>query len=351
MNPGMTLKDKLIDAEHYLEKYKLKLKEKLGLFDTAIIYPYRGYGTDRKAVLKGRVLEQEKTIHGDEARDEGVLHNALRFFKRYESDEIPGVNIHASFAGCEQTVTSNADGFFEFTFDYDKKPSPGWHEVTLRLVGSEYDLPIRETSTGEIFIPEDSPDFGIISDVDDTLIESNATNLMERIVTMMKHTARSRPVFEGAKELYDELTGEKKNPLWFVSGSSYNLHDLLIELAEYNELPKAPFMLRDLGLDDTQWVKRDTHKYKMMQLEHLLDMYPDLNFILIGDSGQQDPEIYRQVIENYPQRIRAVYIRHVTGTKREKEIQQIAENLELPLTLFCESKEAISHCRSEGFIG
>ena len=73
----MTLRETLMQAEHYLDEYKRKTKEKLGLFEKAIIYPYRGYGNDTKAVLKGRVLEKEKTIHGDDAKDKGMIHNAL----------------------------------------------------------------------------------------------------------------------------------------------------------------------------------------------------------------------------------------------------------------------------------
>ncbi len=350
LSKPMTFKDKLTEAEHYLDTYKLKVKEKLGLFETSIIYPYRGYGNDQNAVLKGRILEKEKTIHEDEARDKGILHNALRFLKRYESDEIPGVTIRGSFAGCEQTVTSNDDGYFQFNFEYREKPRPGWHDVQLHVVDTEYDVPLKKECTAKIFIPAENPEFGIISDVDDTLIESNATNLLERIVTMMKHTARSRPVFEGVKDLYDALTAGGKNPLWFVSGSSYNLHDLLTELADFNNLPMAPFLLRDLGLNESQWIKQDTTPYKMKHLTHLLDMYPSLNFVLIGDSGQQDPEIYCKVINNYPGRVKAVYIRHVAGQKRADEIKGMSENLELPITLITKSEEAISHAHSNSLI-
>lgn len=346
----MTLKEKLLDAEEYLDTYKLKLKEKLGLFESAMAYPYRGYGNEQQAILKGRVLEKEKTIHSDEARDRGALHNALRFFKRYESDEIPGVTLMASFAGSEKTVTSGGDGYFEFHFNYHEKPDPGWHPVTIEVVESKYDLSLRETSEAEIFIPQDSPDFGIISDVDDTLIESNATNLIERIVTMIRHTARTRPVFEGVKELYDGLLQNGRNPLWFVSGSSYNLHDLLTELAEFNELPKAPFMLRDLGMDDNQWLKRDTSPYKMMHLRNLFEMYPQLSFVLLGDSGQQDPEIYKKLAGEFPGRIRAIYIRHVTGEDRRKEVEAIAGELTMPVVLISDSKDALRHAEETGLI-
>ena len=167
---------------------------------------------------------------------------------------------------------------------------------------------------------------------------------------MVTHTARSRPVFEGAKELYEALCKDGCNPLWFVSGSSYNLHDLLTELCVYNDIPKAPFMLRDLGLDDTQWLKKDTDKYKMMHLEHIFDMYPDLKFLLIGDSGQQDPEIYQQVDKKYPERVLGVYIRHVADDARARTVSKIAREMQPPVTMFNESEQAIRHAKQTRFI-
>ncbi len=346
----MTLRETLLKAEHYLDEYKRQTKEKLGLFEKAILYPYRGYGNDTKAVLKGRVLEKEKAIHGDNSEDKGIVHNALRFLKRYESDEIPGVRIKASFAGDEQEVTSNDDGYFEFWFSYERKPAPGWHDVQLHVTGSEYDVPMETEAVARIFIPRDDARFGVISDVDDTLIESNATNLIERIKTMVTHTARSRPVFEGAVELYDTFSDNYKNPLWFVSGSSYNLHDLLTELCHFNDIPEAPFLLRDLGLDDTQWLKRDTAAYKMEHLRHIFNMYPGMNFILFGDSGQQDPEIYRKTEQEFPDRILAVYIRHVADESRGEQIKTMARDMRVPLVMIRDSSEAISHAKELNLI-
>ncbi len=208
----MSVRESIIKAEKYLDKYKRQTKEKLGLFETAIIYPYRGYGNDKKALLKGRVLEQEKAIHSSERENrEGLMYNALRFLKRYESDEIPGITIQGEFAGQIQSTTSGDDGYFELIFHYDKRPTPGWNEVPLKVVEKEMDIPIKMEATGEIFIPEVSANYGIISDVDDTLIESNATNLIERIKTMVTHNAHSRPVFDGVEHLYQALSNNFQN--------------------------------------------------------------------------------------------------------------------------------------------
>src|SRR5690606_18070557 len=54
--------------------------------------------------------------------------------------------------------------------------------------------------------------------------------------------------------------------------------------------------------------------HKQAAIRRILAEYPALPFILVGDSGQEDPEIYASVVRDHPRRISAIYIRDVPLT-------------------------------------
>ncbi|UII26980.1 App1 family protein [Fulvivirga maritima] len=145
------------------------------------------------------------------------------------------------------------------------------------------------------------------------------------------------------------LVNENKNPLFFVSGSSFNLYDLLTKFCQHHNIPKAPFLLRNLGLDNEKWFKLNTDKYKKAYIEEILQMYPDLSFILIGDSGQKDPEIYTSLCEKYPNQIKAIYIRHVGDQARLDEINALGQQISADFLVMNHSKEAIKHLKNKNW--
>jgi phosphatidate phosphatase APP1 len=92
----------------------------------------------------------------------------------------------------------------------------------------------------------------------------------------------------------------------------------------------------------------------MANIRRLLQTFPHLPFVLIGDSGEQDPEIYRAVVKEYPKRIRVIYVRSVDRhpsriaaiDKLIEEVQQTASQL----VLTPDSEFAAVHAAAEGLI-
>ena len=85
----------------------------------------------------------------------------------------------------------------------------------------------------------------------------------------------------------------------------------------------------------------------------LFDTHSDLSWVLIGDSGQQDPEIYREAVREYPGRVRTIYIRDVTNPERDREVHAIAEEVEamgVEMRLVEETVEAGEHAAANGLI-
>ncbi len=340
-----SFRNKILKSEKGFDRVKMKVKDALNLFDPVIIFPYRGFGTGENFFIEGRVLEKEEVIHGEKEHSNSLWNNIRKIWKRYESDEIPGVEIEAEMKGVSAKTISDEEGFFKLTFKTPpgKVIDDGWHEAVLRITNMPFDVEYEETATAQVLITNQQDNFGIISDVDDTIIKSSAMNTFKKLKIMLTQNARNRVAFEGVEKFYQRLTCNGKNPLFFVSGSSWNLYDMLVTFCRHQNIPDAPFFLRNLGLTAEQWLKQDTSPYKKAYITQLLKLYTRMPFILIGDSGQKDPEIYTELNREFPGRIKAIYIRHVHTDKRKAELERMAETIDVPFLVLKDSGNALEH--------
>ncbi|MGF1451101.1 MAG: App1 family protein [Opitutales bacterium] len=340
--------------EKVIDRTRIRVKSRLGWTKPIIAFPYRGYGTPHAVKMRGRVLEKEARIHsGDGVPSANMWQNFKKMLDRFESDEIPRATVSAELLGRQTQAVSDEEGYFElnFTFTEPLRVEPGWYPVALTLESVPYGLKREPEAAGEVYIaPPEVPEFGVISDVDDTILQSNITSTFGKFWTALRYDAAQRTPFEGVEALYRMLVGKLPRPLFFVSGSSYNLYDLLVDFTQHHRIPKAPFLLRDLGLTTLNWIKQDSRPYKLGYIRELFEMYPGLNFILIGDSGERDPEIYRDICRDFPGRVKAIYIRHVAGHERRQEVEALREQLNVDLLLMDTTDEAIEHAREHGWI-
>lgn len=346
------LKNWIIKAERGFDQAKYRVKNKLNFFNDVIIFPYRGFGNKNEAFIRGRVLEKEEIIHGDKIVPNNLYYNLKKTWKRYASDEIPGVGVKGTLNGVEADSISDNEGYFDLHFKdlhvFDLED--GWHDVELEITNMPFGLGYEEKAVGEVLISDQDNSFGIISDIDDTIIHTDIINKVQMILNTIRYDSENRVAFDGVPELYRKLSQNHQNPLLFVSGSSYNLYEMLDVFCRLNEIPKAPFVLRDLGIGPSQWVKESSHSFKTRNIEMILEVYDELSFILIGDSGEEDPEIYLDIHQKYPGRVKAIYIRHVHSDARQREIEEMTESLDIPFLLMKDSGEALEHAKRLGWV-
>jgi phosphatidate phosphatase APP1 len=301
-----------------------------------IIMPYLGYGTRRRVRLCGRVL-QDKGFRPAHTVD-GRWRNLVAFYRRLESDEVPGAKLRAALGGRETQAITDREGYFSVTLE-GLSLKPGWHDVRLHLA--------REPQTrgiGRVLVPSPRARFGVISDIDDTVVLSNARNKLKMVLALALSNARTRKPFKGVAAFYRALHAGI-NPLFYVSKSPWNLYAPLVEFLEVQGLPAGPLALRDFGL-------RMRKNHKTEAIERILGTYPKLPFVLIGDSGEQDPEIYAGIVRRFPGRIRVVYIRSVNA-ERIAAVQDLAEKVGptgAQLVLAPDSEFAAAHAAGEGLI-
>lgn len=318
-------------AEEKFDDIAFRFRKRLGADDPLQIITYRSYGTPDRLYIKGRVLE-DKAIKKSTAGD-SVLNNLLKMYQRFESDEVPGARLKISFQGKDYFVTSDDEGYFVLNLitETPVHRDDMWHEIDVELVEAPLAFAAGLKSTAEVLVPPADAEYGIISDIDDTIVKTTATSLLAMSRNTFFHNAHTRLPFAGVSEFYKALqsgrNGKRNNPFFYVSSSPWNLYDLLIDFMDLNDLPPGPLLLRDFGMDRDNAGSTDHMGHKFKEIENILIAYPHLNFVLIGDSGQEDPKIYREVVRKFPKRILAIYIRDVQLSDREKIAIEISKEL------------------------
>jgi phosphatidate phosphatase APP1 len=341
------------------DSVKQRVAEQFGAEDPIRIMPYRGYGTPKQLYLKGRVLQDQ----GIKLREENasVWENLRNTYRRFESDEIPQARLHVQFQEQHHEVISDKEGFFEvkITLPEELDGDRLWQKVSLELVEpkSEDSGPIR--AEGEIIIVSDTAQFGVISDIDDTVIKTAATDLLKMIRIAYLGNEYTRRAFPGVPEFYNALqqgqAGNEGNPIFYVSSSAWNMYDLFVKFMDWNHVPAGPILLRDIELSPANLLAFEHQSHKMEQIKPILQEYPHLPFILIGDSGQKDAEIYQQLVHDYPNRILGIYLRDVTpkSDKRKTELAAIAEDVRqanCEFVVFSDTAVAAKHAVQKGWI-
>jgi phosphatidate phosphatase APP1 len=319
------------------------------------IVPYRGCGTRRRIYLKGRVL-YDKHVRAAQASDTR-LRNLLNSYRRFESDEVPQARVRACLGGASCEVIADDEGYFEIDLRPEAALPAGriWHTVELELLESEPGEDVLARAEGQVLVPPAGARFGVISDIDDTVVQTNVAQRLKMARDIVLGNAYTRLPFPGVAAFYRALhagkRGDEQNPLFYVSSSPWNLYDSLSEFFDLHAIPIGPVLfLRDWG-----WRTRGGHlSYKLGHIARILELFPALPFILIGDSGQEDPEIYREVVRSYPGRILAIYIRNVSrDAAREAAICGLADEVLAggsALALGDDTMAAARHAAEKGWI-
>lgn len=340
-----------------LDRLKFNLKMRLGRIGPITIIPYRGFGNNREVLLRGRVLENK--MLAKPRKEDSIWRNLSTMIKRFTSEEVPCARVQVRYQGMETEVESDDEGYFQVRFQTPpRRPTPEvWREVDLALVDGTVARQPRVAVKGEVMVPGPRTRFGVISDVDDTILVSHVTTLLSRLQVFFLHNAYTRKPFEGVAAFYRALQeggdGRSFNPIFYVSSSPWNIYDLFEEFCRVNGIPAGPFFLQDYGLERDRLFKASHLRHKMGSIRRIMDMYRGLPFILIGDSGQKDPEVYQQAVRDSPGRVLAIYIRDVTARRRHRELLQMTRRLRaggVEMLLVKDTLEAARHAVARGYI-
>jgi phosphatidate phosphatase APP1 len=290
--------------------------------------PYTGYANERQLTLRGRVIRERKTTQL-EPHTSG-WRNFVALARVLNSREVPGATVCAHFRSSDHETVSDREGYFAFNIALDRRLDRDV-DIDLRLVTPEAPDGEPIVARAAICVPPISARFGVISDIDDTIVWTHVGNRRRMLWTLARSNAATRKPFVGVAALYralhDGVAGDEGNPIFYVSSGPWNLYSPLVDFLRINSVPRGPLFLKDWGRH-TLYEWRDHGTHKLASMREILTAFAHLSFVLVGDSGEHDPEIYRAVVREFPGRIAAIYIRSVSaGPARCEEIGRIADEV------------------------
>lgn len=320
------------------------------------IQPYFGHRSRDRLVLSARALRSKPAAFG-----EGSRWRAFRtLMSQFASREVEGVTVRLMIESADRPILdcelqTDREGFVHFDVpldpQWDLPEHPVWEKAVLHWVNSEG--PQKEEA--HVLVPGSASNLAVISDIDDTIIETGITggpvNILRNWRRLFAEMPHERIAVPGAGSFYSSLGGgilEKgemrgadrmlatRRPFFYISSSPWNLFSYLVAFKRVKKLPVGPIKLRDWGFNRETLGSSSHGAHKNAAIDSILGMYPDLRFALIGDDTQGDLPAFAHAVERFPGRIAAVFLRKAATeafTPEEMAARATIENAGVPLWL------------------
>ena len=321
------------------------------------IQPYFGYRSRTRLVIGARALRC-----GKPGFEKGGRWQAVRtMLAQFASREAAGVPVTLEVGGpggilLEHEQKTDHEGYVRFDLalepEWDLPPDPVWEVLALRWSNREGPQCVE----GHVLAPGRSARLAVISDIDDTIIETGITGGFRAIARNWRRLLAELPddriAAPGADAFYGALGGGQvlpegehrpgtripatRRPFFYISSSPWNLFSYLVAFLHSKKLPLGPLMLRDWAFDRATLGSSSHGEHKRAAIEEVLSMYPDLRFALIGDDTQGDLPAYAQAVRRYPGRVAAVFIRTSAGEElgpQDVAARALIEGAGVPLWL------------------
>lgn len=290
--------------------------------------PFIGYANASRLVVRGRVIRERRS--SALAPDTSAWSNFVALARLMNSAEVPGATVCANFRARDYEVVTDDEGYFEFDIRLDRKLERDVEiEMHLCAPHAADDAPV--VARAAICVPPVSARFGVISDIDDTIVWTHVGNRRRMLWTLARSNSATRKPLDGVAALYralhDGAAGDEGNPIFYVSSGPWNLFPPLVDFLRINGLPSGPVFLKDWGTHMIyRWRDHGTHK--LGSIREIINAFAHLPFVLVGDSGERDPEIYSEVVREFPGRVLSIYIRSVSAdAARCAEIERLAHEV------------------------
>ncbi|MDO5495121.1 MAG: DUF2183 domain-containing protein [bacterium] len=271
------------------------------------IIPFTGYGSSRFVRVLARTVMHDPTKEATDRTREGRL-EGQRGWRSFAGTYVGMLPVEITAGGVTIQTKSDRSGYIDVVIRKHGL-EPGWQDVTIRAIsGDVAEAPVN------ILAPDVK--YGLISDIDDTVM---VTYLPRAFIaawnTFVKHTATRQPV-QGMAELYRELQDRHPGmPVFYLSTGAWNVVPTLTRFLQANKYPDGPMLMTDWGPTNTGWF-RSGQEHKRTQMRRLAIEFPKIKWILVGDDGQHDPMLYREMAREHPEHVRAILIRQLNPTEQ-----------------------------------
>ena len=309
---------------------------------------YHGFGDEHKMEVFGHVF-RVSPFRQDKFSSR-VIKNTLSLLRLFMVKPFRHVAVELEEYGI--TTITDQNGFFRFEFIPQSVPEPGWHTVKVNLLHRVF---TNVSGEGKIIVPN-ATKYGIISDIDDTFLISHSSDLRKRLYVLLTKNARTRKPFKNVVKHYQLLAkGDDglPRPFFYVSSSEWNLYDYIRDFSDAYKMPQGIYLLSALK-EVQEFLKtgQSKHEGKYFRIAKLLTKYPERKFILMGDDSQYDPAIYYKIVQDFPDRIVCIYIRHVVKEHlpSTRNFEAGIKKMGVEICYHTHSRTAIEHSRKMGLI-
>ncbi len=300
------------DLDRRLTRYRRDRKLGAGTFRGMRVVVHRGYVVGDEVRVHLRVMEEPAMpdVGDDLPAVSSAKQNARRFFAL----GMPQVRTIVTVADAEVEVVTGRRGYAAATLTVPGL-APGWHPVQALVPPEDADHD-GATGAGRVLVPDPAAPFTVVSDIDDTVLRSRVTEgFNAAFTTTLLADANTRAAVPGMASLYRGMAragaavpGSAAAPSFFyVSTGSWSMYPVLTKFLQARAFPRGPMFLTDWGPTD-RYIIRSGAEHKRSAINRLMQGYPDTRFVLIGDSGQADPEVYLEIARAHPEQIAAIII-------------------------------------------
>ena len=315
------------------------------------VVPFSGTSGALGTRVTGRVLVQ---LSGAEppTRAAGSWQLLRANLVPFVTVEVPHARVRVDVGGRSLVVEADREGYVAAQLD-DLRLPPGRHPAVLTPLE-----PAGTPAHGTVHAPDPSSDLAVVSDIDDTVVDSGVAHGPVAVVqTVLLSDATARVPLGGAPELYRALAqrpdGRGERPVAYVSTSPWNLAELLEDFLHRHGFPDGPLFLTDWGPGRSGLLRIGAHAHKLTALRRIAADLPGPRLLLLGDSGQADAEIYAAFATEHPGRVAAVYIRRAGAETPARRARLDASAARLaaagvPFLVADDSAAFLAHARASG---
>jgi phosphatidate phosphatase APP1 len=266
----------------------------------AEVVPYTGYGSTSWVRVLARVLLARPIARRDE------VPTGARGWRNFIGVPVENAQVNVRIGGRSLEVQADRSGVIDVVVDVDLEP--GWHQIGLSSEGSE-------VATALVFVVDPQTTFGVVSDVDDTVM----VTALPRPLLAAWHTfvvnEHARATTPGMPVLYERLSSRYPGaPFIYLSTGAWNVAPTLTRFLSRNLYPAGALLLTDWGPTADRWF-RSGREHKRSSLERLTREFPQIKWLLVGDDGQHDESIYRDFLAQHPDNAAAVCIRRLSASE------------------------------------
>jgi phosphatidate phosphatase APP1 len=264
-----------------------------------------GWVTPQGLQLSGRVTEAHALPEADSSAGGTLWHNTKLLFGQ-------GVSAPVTVTAGTQQWQAHTDAQGHWRIASDTAPStpppalaPGWYTLGSTPAAS---------GPAALLVHDPRNTLGIISDIDDTILVSEVNDKTRLLRNSLTLPPEQRLAVPGMAALYQRWSQRNPNPaatpVFYVSASPRQLSDGIRRFLRLQGFPPGVLQLKDVGpgSSDPLW---DQQGYKVRRISAILQAFPGVRFVLLGDDGERDPESYAQLQAQFPAQVAGVWIRHV----------------------------------------